>query len=177
MNDPIVAIVGHLTFNPDTGNFRINTWDLGLEQVALHPLVGRGFADYAGASSLVKLFLGQSVDTLWLLLMLRYGIPVVVFLLLAMFVPLFKKKRVSSKDPYLNKMRTAFSLAMILMAVTALTVDFWDSIWILFGMVIGIRASFSELEAKPLAIADDKAVSARHRTPKIGQKPQSMALK
>jgi O-Antigen ligase len=146
-NDPIAAIVGHLTLNPETGNFRINTWTLGLDLVSEHPIVGRGLASLEDASDLVKLFVGQSVDALWLVLMLRYGVPVVVLLLLTIFIPMFGTYR-SANDPYLTRARTGFSLAVILMAVIGITVHYWDAIWIFFGICIGIRASFVELEAR-----------------------------
>ena len=146
-NDPIAAIVGHLTLNPDTGNFRINTWTLGLDQVAKYPIMGRGLASFEGESDLVKVFVGQSVDALWLVLMLRYGVPVAGLLLLTIFIPVFRTNR-SATDPYLGRVRTGFSTAVILMGVIGVTVHYWDAIWIFFGLCIGIRASFVELEAR-----------------------------
>ena len=148
LNDPVAAIIGHLTFNPETGNFRIITWTLGLDQVALSPIVGRGFNSYAGELSLVQLFVGQSVDALWLLLMIRSGVPTVVFLLLTIFLPLFATKRISGVDTYLNSLRVGFTFVVILMSIIALTVHFWDAIWAFFGLCIGIRASFAELDAR-----------------------------
>jgi O-Antigen ligase len=145
-NDPVAAIVGRLTFNPDTGNFRINTWTLGLDQVANHPFVGRGLASFEGESDLVKVFVGQSVDALWLVLMLRYGVPVAGLLLLTISIPVFRTNP-TALDPFLSRARTGFSFAIILMAVIGITVHYWDAIWIFFGLCIGIRASFVELEA------------------------------
>lgn len=146
-NDPIAAIVGHLTLNPDTGNFRINTWILGIDQVAKYPIFGRGLASFEGESDMVRLFVGQSVDALWLVLMLRYGVPIVVLLLLTIVIPLFGTYR-STVDPYLTRARTGFSLAVLVMAVIGITVHYWDAIWIFFALCIGIRASFVELEAR-----------------------------
>lgn len=145
LNDPIAAIVGHLTFNPDTGNFRIVTWTLGLEQVAKYPIFGRGLASFDGESDLVKMFVGKSVDALWLVLMLRYGIPVVVLLLLSIFVPMLWTNR-AAVDLHLARVRTGFSFAVILMALIGLTVHYWDAIWIFFALCIGIRASLAEPE-------------------------------
>ena len=144
-NDPIAAIIGHLTFDPQTGNFRINTWNLGLEMVAKDPIVGRGLASFDDESDMVQLFVGQSVDALWLVLMLRYGVPVAGLLLLTIFIPVLRTKGYAT-DRYLNKVRTGFTFAVILMAVIGITVHYWDAIWIFFGLCIGIRASFVELE-------------------------------
>ena len=149
LNDPISAIIGHLTFDPETGFFRVATWTFGLEQVALSPIVGWGLTSYTGTSDLVALYVGKSVDTLWLLLMIRFGVPVVVLLLLTIFIPFFKSNRISlAADPYLNSMRVGFSFAVIIMGLIGLTVHFWDAIWIFFSLCIGIRASFVELEAR-----------------------------
>jgi hypothetical protein len=147
-NDPIAFIIGHLTLNPETGNFRIGTWTFGLDLVGLNPVVGKGLASYGAESDLVKLYVGQSVDALWLLLMLRYGVPVVLLLLLTIFIPLLRTHRVSAADSWLNGARTGFSFAVILMALTGLTVHFWDAIWVFFSLCIGIRASFVELDGQ-----------------------------
>ena len=57
-NDPIAFIVGHLTFSPETGNFRIGTWTLGLDLVARNPIVGQGIASYEGEVSVGQALCG-----------------------------------------------------------------------------------------------------------------------
>ena len=156
-NDPIAAIVGHLTFDPETGNFRINTWSLGLDMVAKHPIEGWGLnTSFEAESDMVRLFVGQSVDALWLVLMLRYGVPMVVLMLITIFIPMFRGARAAT-DPYLGNMRTGFSFAVMLMSVIGTTVHYWDAIWIFFSLIIGIRASFVELEARGGSLREKSA--------------------
>ena len=147
-NAPVAFLVRNLTLNPETGYFRLATWNFGLEEVARSPILGEGITSYAGASDLVQIFVGKSVDALWLVLMLRYGVTVVVFLLATIFLPFLYKDRGSARDLYMNNIRMGLSLAVLCMSYIALTVHFWDSIWVFFALCIGIRASFVEITVK-----------------------------
>jgi hypothetical protein len=149
LKNPIASIIGHLTFNPWSGYFRMITWNLSLDLVAQSPILGRAFNSFDGASPEVMFFVANSVDAVWLVEMLRYGLPMLAFLLLTIFVPIFKTHRISDGDPYLNRMRTGFTLLIAVMSVIGLTVHFWNTTWIFLSLCAGIRASFAELEARP----------------------------
>jgi hypothetical protein len=144
---PIAWIVLHLTIDPQTGYFRMATWDLGLAEVARSPILGRGFTEFTGpAESLV--YIAYSVDAVWLVEALRYGLPAVACLILTIFLPFFTKNRSLTSDPYMRRCRTAFSLVLVLMSVVGLTVHFWNADWIFFSLCMGIRASLAEFDIK-----------------------------
>jgi hypothetical protein len=159
---PLGWIITHLTFNPQGGYFRLDMWNLGIAQIANSPLVGRGFIEFTGYATNIQFFLGQSVDAVWLLEAMRYGIPMVTFLVLAIFVPMVRARKIPPDDPYMQDMRMAFSLAIISLFLIGLTVHLWNANWIFLSLCIGIRASFEEAGARPLEASGGARVT-RHR--------------
>jgi hypothetical protein len=144
-NHPLVWIIVHLTLDPQTGFFRIGTWNFALPLISDSPIIGRGLAQL-GDSSEAFLFL-WSVDCLWLVEALRYGLPAVILLLLTMFSPFLRRRRMSTFGPGMDNMPTGVSLAIIAMVLIGLTVHFWDATWLFLNLCVGIRASLAEYEA------------------------------
>lgn len=143
-NNPIGWVIRHLTFNPQTGYWRVSQWDAALTLIGQSPMLGFGVIVHTGGQH-IDLFINQSVDCVWLVEALRYGLPAVVLLLLTIFAPFWSAPGYSLRtDSYMASMRTGFSLAVIAMGLIGLTVHFWDSPWIFFSLCMGIRASFAE---------------------------------
>jgi hypothetical protein len=143
-NAPISWIIAHLTLDPSTGYFRKGTWDRALYNIDLSPITGFGFGSFGDPT---ELFDYVTVDSVWLVLALRFGIPVVIFLLLAIimsFVPAGTQGRAQPDDAYLNKMGTAFTLVLVLLVLAGLTVHFWLGIWIFWAICIAIRVNLRE---------------------------------
>ena len=80
-----------MTFDPQTAWFRLGTWNTALPLVEQSPFIGYGFADL-GNSADVRVYL-WSVDCVWLIEALRYGLPGVILLILTMFSPILKGRR------------------------------------------------------------------------------------
>jgi uncharacterized membrane protein len=93
-------------------------------------------------------YIGHSIDAVYLVEMLRYGIPLVVFLVLSIYASFFSTVSNSSTDDHMARIRLGFSCAIVIVSIIGLTVHFWNSIWIFFSLCIGIRASFVEFEAR-----------------------------
>jgi O-Antigen ligase len=144
-NRPISWIVAHLTLDPSTGYFRKATWDSALSYIDLSPLTGYGFDAYGNPDDF---FSNASVDSVWLVLALRFGVPIVIFLVLTNIVSFFpgarRKLGIRTNDPYMDDMRTGFTLALMMFIFAGLTVHFWNNIWIFWGVCIGVRASLKE---------------------------------
>ena len=91
-NRPFGWLISHLTLDPQTGYFRLLIWDAGLAQIDQAP--------WAGAAFVFKSeILNNSVDLVWLLLALRFGIPASILLLLtniAAFWPIKNPKNDST---------------------------------------------------------------------------------
>jgi hypothetical protein len=161
---PIEWIVVHMTFDPQTGFFRLGTWLSALPLVDASPLVGHGLSELGGSGD-ASIYLG-SVDCVWLVEALRYGIPGVILLLLTMISPMLKSRAVPIKD--LEAHRTGFSFAIVAMGLIGLTVHFWDASWLFLSLCIGIRASSAPLPTtrarRTASISGSMATEVRHST-------------
>ena len=135
-NNPIIWIITHLTINPATGFFRIMTWNVAMQQISLSPWLGYGFATYIVSDDWWWMFL-KSVDCVWLVEALRYGLPTVLFMALTILWPFLRSSPA-------NEMRTGLSLAIMTFVLVGFTVHFWDTAWLFFNLCVGIRASFTE---------------------------------
>lgn len=72
----VYVIVRYLTLNPATGYFRQLIWEFGLVSVRQNPLFGIGFEGYERPVWMLT----ESVDAHWLLLAIRFGLPVALLL-------------------------------------------------------------------------------------------------
>lgn len=139
--NPLGWILSNLTLDPASGYFRLLEWDAAFYQISLAPWTGYAFTDFGTA----ELF---SVDSVWLVMCLRFGIPTVALLILANVTAMLPIKHAIHRmgDPYLERMRTAFSLVLVLFMFIGITVHYWNYMWIFWGVCVGIRASLREHE-------------------------------
>jgi len=137
-NRPLGWVLSNLTLDPESGYFRILEWDSAFDKIYQAPWTGHAFATFDEAEL-------YSVDCVWLALSLRFGLPAIVFLFLSNVtacLPMRNSNRTG--DPYLDQMRTAFTLALVAFMFIGLTVHYWNYMWIFWGICIGIRASIRE---------------------------------
>jgi hypothetical protein len=137
-SNPLSWIISHFTFDPQTGFYRILIWDAAMAQISQAPIAGVGFVLFGN-------MLDRTVDSVWLVVGLRYGIPMIVLLILfnvSSFLPTDRSsiRRLRDLDP----LRTAFTLILLTFMFTGLTVHFWNFMWMFWGLCIGIRASLRE---------------------------------
>ncbi|MDR3489983.1 MAG: O-antigen ligase family protein [Bradyrhizobium sp.] len=146
-NNPTSWVISHMTLDPSTGYFREATWDRAFYNIGLSPLTGYGF-DEIGDPVVKEFFDNASVDAVWLVLALRFGIPVVPLLLLANISSYYGdggRKRIGNmQDAYMSHMRTGFTIAVWVLMLAGLTVHYWNSFWLFWGLCLGIRAGFLE---------------------------------
>jgi hypothetical protein len=138
---PLGFLFNHFTFNPETGYYRLLIWTSAIQYIAMAPLTGDPFLWTSDE------ILGNSVDSIWLVLSLKYGLPVVLLLLVATVtacVSIGRRGNVPSYDFDMRNMCTGLSLVLSMFVFIGLTVDFWDSLWMFWGMCIGVRASLLE---------------------------------
>ena len=141
-NDPFSWIFRHLTLDPQTGFYRIWIWNAALVYIPQSPMVGYGHELIGNA------ILDASVDSIWLVYSLRFGIPMVVLLVLtniAAFLPPKPSPVRDAKGVHMARMSRAFTTVLLLFMFSGLTVHFWNYMWIFWGLCIGIRASLREL--------------------------------
>jgi len=143
-NNPTSWIVSHLTLDPSTGYFRKATWERSFYNISFSPITGYGFNLFGDPN---EFFDKASVDSVWLVVALRFGIPMVIFLLLtnfASFFPSSQSPNIRACDIYLKSMSTGMTLAVMVLTLAGLTVHYWNTIWLFWGLCIGIRGSLQE---------------------------------
>jgi hypothetical protein len=137
---PFSFVFDHFTFTPETGYYRLLIWKNAIEYIAIAPFTGDHVAWLSDD------ILGDSVDSVWLVLSLVYGLPAILFLLLATLAACVRLGRGDAAflSTEMQHMRTAFSLVIAMFAFLGLTVHFWASIWLFWGLCLGIRVSIEE---------------------------------
>lgn len=137
---PIGWVLSHLTLDPQSGYYRILIWDAALERIGERPIVGYAFQLFH------ENILDATVDSVWLVEALRYGIPAIVFLLWANIAAVWPTRRrgLDTDNDFQQRMSFAFTIVLLLFVFSGITVHFWNYIWIFWGLCIGIKASLRE---------------------------------
>ena len=137
---PLNWVLSHLTLDPQTGYYRKMIWDMALDYIAQSPVIGYAY-------HLNDVFLDSSVDCIWLVLSLRFGVPMFVLFFLTNVAAFFPSQRnfKGAGDVHMDQMRRAFTLVLLMFMFTGLTVHFWKSMLMFWGLCLGIRASLREL--------------------------------
>jgi hypothetical protein len=143
-NNPLGWIVSHLTLDPQTGYFRMMIWDAALTYIGQSPIIGYAYGVFNNN------IVDGSVDSIWLLETLRFGVPMLVLFFLANMTVILPGRRLpyGANDMHVARMRQAFTLVILLFTFSGLTVHFWNFMWMFWGMCLGIRASLQELPAR-----------------------------
>ena len=166
---PLERIILHLTLDPQTGFFRLGTWTTAMPLIDQSPYIGHGLVALGDTPEAIVYL--SSVDSVWLVEALRYGLVGVTLLILTMLASILSGRRISTFDPNMYNAQTGFSLAIVAMGLIGLTVHFWDATWLLLNLCIGIRVSFADYagrqQAYPLRSEDlpstHWALERRHR--------------
>ncbi|RXG96243.1 hypothetical protein EAS62_11575 [Bradyrhizobium zhanjiangense] len=136
---PLNWVFSHLTFNPQTGYYRAMVWDVALTYIAQSPVIGYGY-------EFNDVLLDNTVDSIWLVLSLRFGVPMLLLFFFTNIATFFPNPRnlEGTGDVHMDQMRLAFTLVLLMFMFTGLTVHFWKSMLTFWGMCLGVRASLRE---------------------------------
>ena len=153
----ISVIINNLTFNPQTGYYRISIWDYGTAEVARNPIFGIGFNDWIRA----KWMYSSSVDNFWLLTAMRYGLPSIISLLLLLVLIL--RRMLTTDYGYLSSVRTGWVISFAGIFLVGSTVHFWANAFSGFGLFVGIGATIASY-SKFTIFSFDSLVGANEKT-------------
>jgi hypothetical protein len=140
-NSPFGFIIGHFTLDPSSGYFRLWTWNIAGEALQQSPWLGLGFewSEDFGIPS--------TVDAVWLVLALTFGIPGSLLVALSYIgaVSLPTSGRRVALTAAESKLGMILGILIFLILYLGFTVDFWGIDWILISLLIGVRGHLGEL--------------------------------
>jgi O-antigen ligase len=128
--------ISHFTFDPQTGWYRVAIWDFGSDSVLNHPWLGIGLADWARPRWMAS----DSVDNLWLLTAMRYGIPAIVLLLGSCIWMMIAVTRATSTDRSIEICRLSYLICMTTFLFVGATIHFAHAIYAWFMFALGSGA-------------------------------------
>lgn len=140
---PFQVFSSYVTFDGQTAYWRVLIFKYGMENVWANPVFGLGafVNDWKRPDFMVT----SSVDNLWLVFTLRYGIPG-FFLILGSFLSvLIGLMRARLTDPVLRAHREALAFSLIGLGIATCTVHLWNATFIFMMFMLGASAWLSDV--------------------------------
>ena len=126
-------LISHMTFNANTGYYRLLQWKYTMDDIADHPLFGIGLNDWTRPSNL-----NNSIDSFWLLMTLQHGVIASFLLLFLCLYAVFNVlNRLHKHHPATQWMVRSWILAFMSLILIGFTVDYFGKIQPLFFFVLG----------------------------------------
>ncbi|MEM9969471.1 MAG: O-antigen ligase family protein [Pseudomonadota bacterium] len=129
---PFHVIITYLTFSSNTGYTRIHIWNFGMDNVWANPIFGLGFNDWSRPS-----WLGDSIDNFWLVLMIRYGLPGFVMLVIALVLIIRRVSRADLTDPDDILARAGYLTVFGGIVIAGGTVHYWHAMMAFAFFIFG----------------------------------------
>lgn len=143
VDQPIEALISTFTLDPQTGFYRMDIWRWVSVNVETSPWIGIGTADWMRPENM-----SATIDSLWLVQAVRYGIPAA--LLLAMSCATtgtslwLRSGSAVLRDPAISSMSSGLGTAIFILFFCAFSVHFWGFVWLLLAALLGMRAGLTE---------------------------------
>jgi hypothetical protein len=134
-------LISYLTLNPNTGYFRIMQWDFTADDIADNPILGIGLIA-PGMHDWTRPYwmewMGNSIDSFWLLLILQHGLFALLLLLLACLYIIFRiLNLLHHHDEHTRWLVTAWLLSFTSMIFIGFTVDYFGKLQPMFFFMLG----------------------------------------
>lgn len=152
-------LISYLTFNPNTGYFRILQWQYTADDIADNLIMGIAHHDWTRPYWME--WMGNSIDSFWLLLILQHGLFALLLLLLACLYAVFHTLNLTHRHCDQHRwMVTAWILSFMSLILIGFTVDYFGKLQPLFFFMLGAIgwAQYYPLwnrQAEELESADD----------------------
>jgi hypothetical protein len=138
-NNPLGFLISNLIFDPASGYYRVWTWYAVLDHLSLSPWFGLGYG-------VLPEEINHTIDAMWLVVAIHSGYPGAVLTFLSL---IGASSIATTKRVFLTKQDQTLSLTLgivcFLTIFLTITVHFWGSLWVLTGLLAGIRAHLGEL--------------------------------
>ncbi len=143
----ILVLVTAMSFSAHTVSVRWTLLDYGMSQVWKNPILGIGYYQSFGLPS----WMSGSIDNMWLLAALIYGIPSFVFLLLSFVMPIWQvSRRKIEMENDIYCIRNAWIFTMISIILTMATVAVWNQIYSTIFLCLGAGVWMVTTDVDPL---------------------------
>lgn len=158
-------LVSYLTFNPNTGYFRMLQWEHSADDIAEHPILGIAHHDWTRPYWME--WMGDSIDSFWLLLTLQHGIFAAALLLIACFYAVFSiLNLVHRHNDSTRWMVSAWILSFMALILIGFTVAYFGKLQPMFFFMLGAISwakHYPEWNAREV-IPDDQQNSQNSQT-------------
>jgi hypothetical protein len=144
-------LISYLTFNPNTGYFRMLQWEYSMDDILDHPILGIAHNDWT--RPYWKSWMGDSIDSFWLLVTLQHGIFAFLLLFSACLYAVFSVlNRVNRQYEDTKWMVTSWILSFMSLILIGFTVDYFDKLQPMFFFTLGAMswAKYYLMPAPPL---------------------------
>jgi hypothetical protein len=130
-------LISYLTFNPNTGYFRMLQWQYTLDDdIPENLILGIAYNDWTRPYWME--WMGNSIDSYWLLLVLQHGIFAGLVLLIACFYAVFNMlNQVHQHDDTSRWMVTAWILSFMSLILIGFTVDYFGTLQPIMFFMLG----------------------------------------
>jgi hypothetical protein len=132
---PVLVFISYLSFSESSGYARVRIFEYGFAEVIRNPFFGIGFGEWVRPS-----WMSSSIDNFWLLTAVKFGIPAVVLLWGAMGYLVIRAATQKNAPQTVLLSRRAWGFTLAGLAVAGCTVAFWNSLLVLFFLILGSGA-------------------------------------
>lgn len=130
---PVTIFISFATFNSSTSWNRILIWDYGTAEVWRNPIFGIGRNDWIRGH-----WMSPSVDNFWLVAAMRYGLPALLFLFLAIGLIMWRVgKRDFSGHPGIQACQRGFIITLFGVIIGICTVHLWGGAYLYLTLLLG----------------------------------------
>ena len=130
---PFEVFISRVAFDAWTAYWRVLIFSYGMENVWAHPFFGLGLADWARPSWMTA----GTVDNLWLVFAMRYGIPGFAFLFAAYVSVVLGLTRSRPAGASARAHRDALAFSFIGLAICIATVHLWNASFVFVVFMMG----------------------------------------
>ena len=141
---PVKVFISYASFSARSSYNRVLIWEYGTAEVGRHPLLGIGLGEWVRAP-----WMSTSMDNFWLVVAVRYGLPALIFLAIAILLILFRAAGQKGRDQAWESCRMGWIVTIVGTAVAACTVHLWNNTFGFFMFVVGAGAWLMERPKAP----------------------------
>lgn len=158
---PINVIATGMTLDSWTGYYRLQIWENGLNNVYANPWTGIGLAEWERPWWMVS----STVDSFWLVIAMREGIPAILLLILALalITRAVTTKGLQHPDPRIRNLARGWIMSLIALSLVGTTVHFWNVLYAFFFFVIGLAGWMADPKRMTAPAQTSSAEALRRR--------------